>query len=222
MRKLFALLLAATVCFALFGCSRNEAPKATEPAVPVTNGAEKLTDPITLEGLTGTYKSRLWFLKETLVINEDYTYTLGDVSGDFSLEDKYLTLQTENGTRSFIAGKNCIYTYESWHFDADEDSGVTFSPDQNGLTDQSFVGHIPEGNIPGSNYNYIFLDLDSDGNFTLQVGSKAQSDITIAESFQGTYFCKNSTLLLTYNGENYPLIMNNANYIFFLTYDKTA
>ena len=87
----------------------------------------------------------------------------------------------------------------------------------NGITGTSF-----EANFKGSNYNYIFLDLDSDGNFTLQVGSKAQSDITIAESFQGTYFCKNSTLLLTYNGENYPLIMNNANYIFFLTYDKTA
>ena len=136
------------------------------------------------------------------------------------MEDKYLTLQTESGSRSFIAGKNCVYTFEAWHFDADEASGVTFSPDQNGLTDQSFVGHMPEGNIPGCNYDYIFLDLDSDGAFSLQVGNKTPDGVVIAETFQGTYFCKNSTLLLTYNGKNYPLIMNNANYIFFLTYDK--
>ncbi|MBR4863549.1 MAG: hypothetical protein IKU07_03155 [Oscillospiraceae bacterium] len=222
MKKLFILLLAVTLCFALFGCGKEEAPKVTVPDIPVTNGAEKLTDPVAAAAIAGTYKPRLWFLEETLTVNEDYTYTLNTESGSFTLEDKYITLQAESGNRSFIVGKDCIYTFESWHFDADEESGVTFSPDRNGLTDQSFTGHMPEGNIPGCGYDHIFLDLDSDGTFTLQLGNKSTDGVTVAETFEGSYFCKSSTLLLTYNGENYPLIMNNANYIFFLTYDKIS
>ncbi len=220
MKKLIALLL--FLCLNLCACGENPKPPAA-PTAPVTNGSEKLKEPVSVESLAGTYKSRLWFLDHTVTFNADGTYSFGDdESGTYSLADKYLTLSTETASSGLIVGNNCIYSFTSWHFDADVDSGVTFSPDHQGLTDQAFEGHIPDGNLPGCDYNYIFLDLQSDGTFTLQVGTKTAATVTVAESFVGTYFCRNATLMLTYNGEDYPLIMNNANYIFFFIYDKVA
>ena len=221
MKKLFSLIICLGLCFLLFGCGHKVTPPATEPEVPVTSGAEKLKDPVTGESLSGTYTARLWFLDHNLTFHADGSYSFGsEEQGTYTFDDKYLTLSCDTGKRNFLAGNNCVYTFESWHFDADTESGVTFSPDANGLSDQSFTGHMPEGNIPGCDYNYIFLDLNEDGTFSLQLGVKDETDITVKETFEGTYFCKNATLMLTYNGENYPLIMNNANYIFFLIYDK--
>lgn len=221
MKQALFLILALLLCLWMCSCSK-EAPSAT-PTTAVTNGSKKLKEPLTVESLAGTYKSRLWFLDHTITLNADSTYILGnDEEGTFILEDKYITFDSEDSsiTKNYIAGNDCIYTFESWHFDADEASGVTFSPDQNGFTDQSFEGHTPGGNIPGSHYNWIFLDLNADGTFTLKLGSKGTSSLDVAETFEGTYISKNATLLLTYNGQDYPLIMNNANYTFFLIYDK--
>ncbi len=225
MKKRFALLLALAVCLGLCACGNGKTPpagtpQATLPTAPLTNGSEKLKEPVTVETLAGTYKARLWFLDHTVTVNADNTYSFSTgETGTYSLDDKYITLTSEDGAavRNFMAGKACIYTFESWYFDADRETSITLSVGENGFTDQSFEATVPDGGIPGCDHDRILLELNADGTFVLTLSGGASD---AAEAYEGTYVSRNATLLLTYNGQDYPLIMNNANYVYFLVYDK--
>ena len=172
MKKALFLILAFALLLGLCACGSKEA-EPTSPAATATAPTEEENDLRALKAAAGTYRSRLWFLDHTL--NDDLTYTFGESeNGTFHIVDKYITMtpEEEASERYFIAEEDCIYTMQSWHFDADVDSGVTFSPNSKGVSDQSFEGTLPDGTIPGCAYNWILLDLDMDGSFTLKLGNK--------------------------------------------------
>jgi hypothetical protein len=210
MKKYLALLLIAVVlCFSLVAC-----------------GGGKITE----ETLAGTYKSRLWFLDETITLNSNTTYD----SDSYGKEGK--------GTFEFYNNSNYIclkpyakyppnmkvtndYIYESsyWHFEEDSEYGLKFSPDENGMTDQTFDYCIVDAIMPGSNnFNRIILDLNKDGTFEIKLGYRGYTADIIGETYNGTYSSDSSTLTLKYEGKDYPLYIKSDGYISFIIYDKVA
>lgn len=217
MKRILAFALAMALCLPLWACGEEVAAETTVP--PVTNGAEKLKDPATLESMAGTYQPRLWFLEHTLTLNPNGAYTFGSETGSWDTDGITVSLDSPT-VPTLLAGNQCIYTFNTWCFDADTDTGITFTPDHNGMTDQSFEARTPGGKIPGCECDWICLDLNADGTFALQLGNKTDGTPQVQETFTGTYTAPKNTLLLTYNGQDYPLIVSNANYIYFFIYDK--
>lgn len=220
MKKALSLLLALVMCLSLCACGGgNETPETPE----ATTEAPTTPESITAESLAGTYKTRLWFLNHTITLNANTSYDFGaDEKGTFKLDENAIALNSknENRTRRFVAGDNCIYTFESWRFDKDKEYGLAFSPDANGMADQTFEACVLNSNMPGCGYNWICLDLNTNGSFVLKLGNRTTTSLDVAETFEGTYTSDTSSLTLTYNGQSYPLILNNANHINFFIYDK--
>jgi hypothetical protein len=116
----------------------------------------------------------------------------------------------------------CIYDVESWIFEEDEEYGLKFSPDENGIADQTFEACILNSSIPGSKYNRIFLDLNTDGSFEIKLGYRSYSTASIEETFKGTYSSDTASITLKYEGNDYPLYINKDGSISFIIYDKVA
>lgn len=210
MKKYLALLLIAVVlCFSLVAC-----------------GGGKITE----ETLAGTYKSRLWFLDETITLNSNTTYDSdsygkeGKGTFEFYNNNKYICLKPYAKYPPNMRVTN-DYIYESsyWHFEEDSEYGLKFSPDENGMTDQTFDYCIVDAIMPGSNnYNRIILDLNKDGTFEIKLGYRGYTADIIGETYNGTYSSDSSTLTLKYEGKDYPLYIKSDGYISFIIYDKVA
>lgn len=193
-------------------------PNDTQTAEP-----SNATEDITAESLAGTYKANLWFIDHSITLNANTTYDFGTTEkGTFKLDENAIDFYNKEGyvNRQYLAGENCIYSIdESWVFDGDEDYNLAFSPDENGMADQTFIGNSLDA-IPGCDYNWIVLDLNTDGSFALNLGNRSNTAVDVAETFEGTYTSHDSTLILTYDGQDYPLILNDSNQICFLVYNK--
>lgn len=211
MKKFLALLLAGILCFSLCAC-----------------GGEK--EKITVESLAGTYKARLWFLDETLTLNSNTTYDSdsygknGKGTFDFYKDNSLICLKPYAKYPPNMKVTN-DYIYESsyWIFEEDNEYGLKFSPDEKGMTDQTFDYWITDASMPGSNsYNRIILDLNKDGTFELKLGFRSYNADSILETFNGTYYSDSSALTLKYEGKDYPLYIDVDGNISFIIYDKVA
>ena len=229
MKKTISLFLALVLCLSLCACgggnSDTPATSETDEATQAPT-AEATTDPtsITAESLAGTYKATLWFLDHTITLNANTSYDFGtSEKGTFKIDGNCIEFYNKEGfvNRQYLVGESCIYQVETaWVFDKDEDYGLAFSPDEYGLADQTFVARMVNTNIPGCDFSQIVLDLNTDGSFVLSLGHRTSTTADITESFEGTYTSDNSAITLTYNGQDYLLILNDRNHIHFMVYDK--
>ncbi len=232
MKKIVSLLLALAICLALCACGSSDEAPATEPAETPTEEAteamEATTESVevlTAESVAGTYKANLWFLDHTITLNANTSYDFGTTEkGTFKLNGNCIDFYNKEGfvNRQYLAGENCIYQVETaWVFDKDEDYGLAFSPDGNGMAEQTFVARMVDTNMPGCDFSQIVLDLNADGSFVLSLGHRSSTTADITENFEGTYTSIDSTITLTYNGQDYPMILNDSNHIHFMVYNKT-
>lgn len=216
MKRLLSLIFVLCLCLSLCACG-EEAPAVIRDTTPTV---EKPPVPADAKTVAGTYQSRLWFMDHAITLQENGDSTYGDQEGYFTYTEPSVSLLGKDGTtRNFLVENDYMYTFDSWYFDADTTYGTTFTPDADGRTDQAFIGKT-DGNIPGSDYNWILLDLNTDGTFSLQLGNETGDSPEIKETFEGKYTVGKYTLTLTYQGKDYTLITSNANYIYFCIYDK--
>ena len=182
------------------------------------------TIPVTVESLAGTYSADLWFLDHTITLNENTSYDFGTTEkGTFELEENHIDFYNREGfvNRQYVAEGNYIYQVETaWVFEKDDEYGLAFSPDENGMADQTFTAKQIDTNMPGCDYSQIVLDLNADGTFALKLGHRSSTTADITESFEGTYTSNDSTITLTYKGQDYLLILNDSNHIHFMVYEK--
>ena len=215
MKKTLSIIFALIMCLSLCACGSKDEVSTTEPVTE---------DIITPETIAGTYKTRMWFLNASVVLNGNTTYDYGKEKGTFKLEQKTITLTSKDNeydTEEFIAENGYIYdANEHWFFHKDQEYGLIFSPDENGYTDQSFEACVMNGNVGGTRYSWILLDLNTDGTFTLELGIRGHENLDKLETFEGTYKSDNSTLTLIYDGQEYPMILDEESHIIFLIYDK--
>lgn len=209
MKKLLALLLAVILCFALVAC-----------------GGKGENEKLTVESIAGTYESRLWFLDASVTLSSNTTYdsTIYGQKGTFTFSNNQIDLTPKVLVSAPLMNVNseCIYDVESWIFEEDEEYGLKFSPDGNGMTDQTFEACILNASIPGCKYNRIFLDLNTDGSFEIKLGNRSYSTASIEETFKGTYSSDTASITLKYEGNDYPLYINKDGSISFIIYDKVA
>lgn len=211
MKKIFALLLVFVLCFSFAACGDKES----------SNKA------LTVESIAGKYESRLWFLDAYLTLNSNSTYD-SDVYGEkgtfsFLMKNQIeLTPRYIESAPTMNANVGCVYDVESWVFKEDVEYGLKFSPDENGMTDQTFEACILNDSIPGSKYNRVFLDLNKDGTFEIILGYRSYSTASKEETFNGTYYSDSSTITLKYEGKDYPLYINKDDSISFVIYDKVS
>jgi uncharacterized lipoprotein YehR (DUF1307 family) len=213
MKKALSLILALVLCLSLCACGGgNDAPKT-----PVK-------ETITAESLAGTYKATLWFIDHSITLNANTSYDFGDTEkGTFKLDGNNVDFYNKEGfvNRQYFAEANYIYQIDTaWVFDKDEEYGLAFSPDENGMADQTFVSEMLNTNMPGCDYSKIVLDLNTDGSFVLSLGHRTRTTAEITKSFEGTYVSDDSAITLTYDGQDYVMILNNSNHIHFMAYEK--
>jgi uncharacterized lipoprotein YehR (DUF1307 family) len=233
MKKVISLILVLVLCLSLSACggeNNSETVSQTENTVQTENSTQAtepapIVETVTAESLAGTYKASLWFLDHAITLNANTSYDFGTTEkGTFKLNGNCIDFYNKEGfvNRQYVAGENCIYQVETaWVFEKDEEYGLAFSPDESGMADQTFVARMIDTNMPGCDYSQIVLDLNTDGSFILSLGHRSSTTADITESFEGTYTSNNSAITLTYNGQDYLLILNDSNHIHFMVYNKT-
>ena len=227
MKKMISLLLALVLCLSLCACDSTNEGETSSQAENTTQATEASTESVEVlsaESVAGTYKANLWFLDHTITLNANTSYDFGTTEkGTFKLNGNCIDFYNKEGfvNRQYIAGENCIYQVETaWVFDKDEDYGLAFSPDENGMADQTFVARMVDTNMPGCDFSQIVLDLNTDGSFVLSLGHRSSTTADITESFEGTYTSNDSAITLTYKGQDYLMILNDSNHIHFMVYNK--
>lgn len=240
MKKALSLLLALVLCLSLCACgnSAGESVAEDESTAPETTAAP--TEALTYESLAGTYESILWCLHDSITLNSNTTYDYKDEvehtenttydseeraeKGTYSISDNKVVLDEKldygmTSTLPHLVVNDCLYDSYWRVLKEDVDYGLAFSPDASGMTDQTFESWVVNADIPGSNYNYLSLDLNSDGTFVLVVGYML-SALKDSETFNGTYSYADSFLVLTYEGADYPLYVTENGQIYFVGYKK--
>ena len=186
------------------------------------------------EDIAGEYAPMLWFLDGiTLTLNDNTTYKWqsGDYEyekGTFELKGNELTLVealNEDKDSYEVRDNSLIYTkneYQdsAWRFEKDAEYGLEFSPNEDGMTDQTFTACILNSSLPGSQYNQLYLDLNDDGTYTIKLGIRGYSTLDYYETYEGTYSYEESALTLNFEGKDYPLYVDKNNVIYFLIYNK--
>ena len=224
MKKAISMLLALVLCLSLCACSATQPGGTTEPQVET---AEETKEVLTAESVAGIYKTTMWFLDETITLNSNTSYTSSNGSkGTFSVTPNgIITLDpvdSSSADRTFRYSENALIDYENWVFDEDDEFGLVFSPNANGLTEQTFQDCVINGRMPGSKYNWFALLLKRDGTFELRQGYRGYSSLDVMEECNGTYTSTGSNLVLTYEGQEYTMLIANNRFIQFHILEKVG
>ena len=126
MKRALSFILAVLLCVGLCACGEDAA--ADQATAPTNTSIEKPPISVDAKDVAGTYKSRLWFLDHTITLNANGDSTFGEEAGYFTYAEPSISILAKDGssTRNFLVEGKQIYTCDSWQFDADIDSGVTF------------------------------------------------------------------------------------------------
>ena len=230
MKRAISLVLALVLCLSLCACG-NADSKNTETTVPSATTEPQIettmeTKPaITAETVAGTYKTTMWFIDETITLNSNTSYISSDGSkGTFSVTPNgVITLDpvdSSSADRVFQYSDNTLIDYKDWVFDKDDEFGLAFSPDENGLTEQTFQDCLINGRMPGSKHNWFALFLKKDGTFELRQGYRGYSSLDIKEKCTGTYSATDSSLVLSYEGQEYTMLVSSSKVIQFHIFEK--
>ena len=238
MKKTLSLILAFILCLSLCACGGDK-PENTEGTYPVETTTAPAVE-ITPESMAGTYESILWCFHDSFTLNANTTYDYNDEithtnntaddaterakHGTFTINNNRLNMEQKfdssvSSTLPNIIVEDAFYDIKWRYFKEDTKYGLGFSPDESGMTEQTFESWVLNDDIPGSDHNYIMLELKKDGSFLMELGVKLFS-FTPDENYEGTYSYADSILTLTYEGRDYPLYVNDAGEIYFVGYKK--
>ena len=244
MKRLFALILTLVLCLSLCACggagdSAEKTGGESAPAADTTALSEEQKT-ITPESMAGTYESILWCFHDSFTMNANTSYDYEDgvehtdntmyddsrraekgtftISGNQIDLDQKLSSGVTSVLQNVIVG-DAFYDKYWRYFEEDVDYGLAFSPDESGMTDQTFESFVVNADIPGTDHNCIVLDLNKDGSFKLELGAKL-STFKPMETYEGTYGYADSMLTLTYEGKDYPLFVTEKGQIYFVGYKK--
>lgn len=229
MKRTLSLVLVLVLCIGLCACTsgNTEDTVPTGTAEPQVETTEETKEVLTAESVAGTYKTTMWFLDETITLNGNTTYTSSNGSkGTFSVTPNgIITLDpvdSSSADRVFQYSENTLIDYKDWVFEEDDEFGLVFSPDENGLTEQTFQDCLINGRMPGSKHNWFALLLKKDGTFELRQGYRGYSSLDIKDKFNGTYTSTGSNLVLTYEGQEYTMLIANNRFIQFHILEKVG
>ncbi len=215
MKKILAILLTITMCIPLVACGGGK---------------------VKAEDLAGTWSQSLWFLPTELVINDDSTYDYGEEKGTYTLSGNTVSLLRRFGVQEEIDYKYSDgYLYRtSIYAEKDLDYGRPFTPDENGWTNQQF-GIDGEGDEnydlkdfdPAAQDTTLKLSLNDNGTFSItrtlwRYNSTYGGYMLDSEplyTYEGTYKYEDSLLTLTYEDNDYPLVVEDGK-IYYITYSK--
>lgn len=213
MKKALSLILTLVLCLSLCACVGSK--------------------PITVEELAGTWTQSLWFFPTTLKLNSNGTFDYGEVRGTFTATKQgnvNLTPRlTDMRYTSYEYYGGYLYATTAY-FEQDMEYGLSFTPDENGKTNQRFVMNLGEGLEfdPELEATSIEFTLRDDGTFEIFTSVFRYSSSLGSyfndkpwNTYQGTYTYQNNILTLTYEGIAYPLVAKDGR-IFYMTYSKHA
>ena len=219
MKKILSVLtvfVLSTAC--LFGCFSSPESQSTKLTYPSTNSNSTtanttvVTTPPepTVDSLAGDYRATLWFLDLGITLNTNATfdYSFG-AKGTISIESdngKVWLKRTDYRNEVMRISGDYLYLCQ-WELDEDNDYGAPFSPDANGMTDQTFEACILNEDMPGCDYNRLILDLNFDGTYELKLCSRTYSSSSVGETYNGTYSYQDGLLTLEYNGSTYDMVV---------------
>ena len=230
MKKALALILALVICLSVCACDSNKTndtddtktvENTTEPIENTTESKKELT----AESVAGTYKTTMWFLDETITLNSNTTYTSSNGSkGTFSIISSNIIVlkpvDNPSAERRFRYTEDGLIDFDDWIFEKDEEFGLVFTPNENGLTEQTFEDCLINGKLPGCDYNWFVLLLKMDGSFELRTGKRYTTSIDIKDVFNGTYTYTDSKLTLSYDGQEYTMLVGDNSFIQFHILEK--
>ena len=162
----------------------------------------------------------MWFIDETITLNSNTTYTSSDGSkGTFSISESGIIglnpVDSSSADRRFRYTEDGLIDFDDWVFEKDEEFGLVFTPNENGLTEQTFEDCVINGKLPGCDYNWFVLFLKMDGSFELRTGKRYITSIDIKDVFNGTYTYSDSKLTLSYDGQEYTMLVGDNSFIQF-------
>lgn len=239
MKKLLALMLAATLALSLVACGGGSG--AGDTNTPSTgNGDTTSTDTpsggngdttsadtsqipdepqnITPEDIAGTYQSVSLFQETAYQLNANTTYDRidKDEKGTYTINGGGgFTLQpTSDMSQTFAKKDNFYYIIDKVGFaDSDDDYGLKPTFDNNGRSNQSFS--IQYDSAPASSYWYeIFLELNEDGTFRLPYYQRnTAADVRNKGQYEGEYYLDDYVLNLNHqDGTIKFLFLNDTIY----------
>lgn len=201
MKKILTVLLVFVMCLSLFACGNS------------TN----------IEDLAGTWNSSIKDVEHSLVINSNSTYEHGDDKGTITISKDGFSLEEKNGSKTnFQVYGNYIYN-ETCCFEKDDEYGLTFSPDENGKTDQSFAANASGFSFTKkTGYSHFSIDFNKDGTCVLSLGWFGTSYFDgrkVDKTIEGTYSYSDNIITLTDGADEYKMIVDD-NKIYYLVYEK--
>lgn len=220
MKKVLSLLLTLAICLSLWACGGEKSVENAENTEKTETKKE-----ITVETVAGTYKTTMWFLDETITLNSNTTYISSNGGkGTFTVTKEGLVcldpVDSSSADRIFRYTDGGLRDFEDWVFEEDDEFGLVFTPDEKGLTEQTFQECVINSRMPASKYNWFALILKMDGSFELRTGYRGMTSIDIKETFNGTYSYSDSQLKLTYEGREYIMPVGENGFIQFNVFEK--
>jgi len=218
MKKALSLILVLTLCLSLCACGDGG---TTEGSSNTSKSTEKPS--IKIEDITGTWSQSVWLFETDLVINANGTYDYGNEKGTITLGDA-VVFNPNNAIRLY----NDFRLYDEYlycpsaSFTKDDEYGLPFSPDENGLTEQEFEVILGSSGMqfdPAFKKNHLVLGLEKTGEFYIIVNTFSNGSFGSSDSWSGTYKYEDSILTLTYEGVDYPLVVADGT-IYYMTYTK--
>ncbi len=243
MKNRIVILLA--VCTMMFLCACGQA----EGVVPDQEDPTQVETimPTEPKSVAGTYKA-LGLFDEEIVLRENTTF---DVTSSFSeMEGKGTYTQQEDGGFHLTYNDNnaCLLETIQYHeesgyyyctnfgtFEKDTEYGLTFSTDSNGRSNQNFKSSMGNGLVTPMRNHYYEITFNMDGTCTCSNEVSYTSYMPnhpdaffgyvtfelVNTEISGTYTVEDSLILITSDGETFPMIVDDGE-IYFYVMEKTA
>lgn len=231
MKKVISLALVLVMC--LCACQNgNSAPDSDVNTESIDTTETATVQKMNVEDLTGTWSQSLWFFTTKMALNDNTTYDYGEEKGTFSVSeiDNIVKLSPRFGSNGYTDYKylnGYLYATKA-SFAKDMEYGLPFTPDENGMSNQRFNINLSEDLRfdPAVEANSIDFTLKDDGTFTIFTSIfRFSSSLGYYfndkpfNTYEGTYRYQDSILTLTYEGADYPLVVENG-VIYYMTYSK--
>lgn len=219
MKKIIAFVLALCLCAGMCACGGE-----------ASGGNPAKQQSVTAAELAGTWSQSLWFFTTPLVLNGNGTYDCDEEKGTFAVKNNAVTLTprfSNDGNNEYKFFNGYLYC-TSRSFTKDMEYGLSFSPDENGKSNQRFNINLSEGSRfdPAVEANSIDLRFSEDGTFSIFTSIfRFSSSLGMYfndkpfNTYEGTYTYADSILTLTYEGVDYPMVVIDG-VIYYITYSK--
>lgn len=210
MKKIATLFLAGILCLSICACGNKTGTETTATSKEIKTEADAV----------GTYRSVGLFLQYECTLNENTTFDIvgnnyqGSTKGTYNVrKTDEIELKPKNNAADIWRkkGKHYYSTDENYLtkvFKKDLEYELKPTFDANGRSNQSFK----TGEGDQFNYSEGFeLSLNDDGTYLAKhtIFSKVSMTYELEEIFEGTYNFKEETLWLSYQENEYPLLLIN-------------